>query len=131
MSFENLDYNFTDLVEGQEQKEATINANFEKIAVIFGSLEDLGEYFGELSSAPTGKNLGSTYYNTTTKQLMFLWCKTPSDKWMTIGLNGGYLGDLASDPAAGYAIGSRYYNTTSSKFKTLRSIGPDVWTFES
>lgn len=39
-----------------------------------------------------------------------------------------YLGDAASNPATtNVPLGSTYFNTTTSKIRTLRSKGPDVW----
>lgn len=39
-----------------------------------------------------------------------------------------YLGDAASDPATTTVpLGSTYFNTGTSKIRTLRSKGPDVW----
>lgn len=126
-----LDTSLVDLVEGQEQKEAVINANFDKLNANMILIDGLAKYHGKLASAPTDDlTLGSTYFNTTDNLLYFLKCDTPSDTWIVVG-GASYLGSLASDPASGNGVGSRYYNTTVSKFRTLTSIGPDVWTDES
>jgi hypothetical protein len=75
-----LDDSLTNLTEGQNQKEASINGNTQKQILNLQKLDvSIPIFMGDFPSEPSSGTaaLGSTYFNTGDNRLYFLRSKSP------------------------------------------------------